>query len=240
MATPTTPLVLVTAACMITSFLVCGIPFGMIVAKRLNHVDVRTVGSGNIGMTNVARSAGGRAAALTLALDMGKGTACMLLSRLAMAMVAFGGDWSSTLAQGPFGLCPSLVFACCVLGHIFSPYLGFHGGKGISVGFGAALGLCWPVACGLILIFLCLAVPSRYVSLGSICAAISLPIWGAISGLGLASDLPLVVVGLTVVWAHRSNLSKLLRGEERSFSLHRGDSAGGATGEGGTSAKERR
>ncbi|EHF01935.1 hypothetical protein HMPREF1008_01559 [Olsenella sp. oral taxon 809 str. F0356] len=219
------PLALATAACMLASFLVCGIPFGLLIAKgSREHVDVRTVGSGNIGMTNVARSAGAAAAALTLACDAGKGMACMLLSHLALSDFVFGGDWAAAGVETPFGWALALVYLSCVMGHVFSPYLGFRGGKGISVGFGAALGLHWPLALAILAVFFVLAIPSRYVSLGSVAAAAALPVVGALMGFGPWVELPLAVTAVVVIWSHRTNLRKLARGEERRFSVHRGSS----------------
>ena len=210
-----------TLALTLGAYVVCGIPFGLIIAKREGHVDVRTVGSGNIGTTNVARSVGKKAAALTLLCDLGKGLVWMLLARWVLAALVFGGDAASLDRTTVFGASLSLVYMGCILGHVFSPFLGFHGGKGIAVGFGAALGLWWPVALGLLAVFLVFAVPSRYVSLGSVCAAASLPIQCALWGFPLISVAPIVVVALVVIWAHRSNIRKLARGEERRFAFHK-------------------
>lgn len=211
---------LVCAVSVVLSFLVCGIPFGLLVARAYG-VDVRSVGSGNIGMTNVARSVGGGAAALTFALDVLKGTLCVLLARLALAQLCLGGDWALTAPQRPLGWIATAVWAACVLGHVFSPYLGFHGGKGISVGLGAGLGLSWPVALLAFAVFLAVAIPSRYVSLGSTCAAVALPIWGFVFGFTPAASALTVVVGAVVIWSHRGNIAKLLRGEESRFSIKR-------------------
>ena len=217
-----------TLACMVAAFLICGIPSGLIIAKHSKvHVDVRTVGSGNIGMTNVARSAGAGAAALTFLCDAGKGLVAMLLCRLVLAGVAFGGDFGATSALGDHGWVCTLLYMSCVLGHVYSPYLGFHGGKGISVGFGAALGLLWPVALLMLLVFAVLAVPSRYVSLGSVAAAISLPIVSFACGIRGPQILPLVVVTLVVVFAHRKNIAKLANGTERKFTVRKQGSEGG-------------
>ena len=90
-------IVIATLACMAGAFLICGIPSGLIIARHSSeHVDVRKVGSGNIGMTNVARSAGGGAAALTLLCDAGKGYLAIMLGRLIVSQVAFGGDFSQS------------------------------------------------------------------------------------------------------------------------------------------------
>lgn len=216
-------LVLVTIAAAVVSFLICGIPFGLLIAARMNGVDIREAGSGNIGMTNVARSAGGKAAALTFLCDVGKGVVCMLLSRFVVATACFGGDVGMLAHNGPFAWVLSTLFAACVFGHVFSPYLHFHGGKGISVGLGAALGLYWPLGLSMLALFLVLAIPTHYVSLGSIAAAASLPIFGLVFGMPANAVAPLIVVSVVVIWSHRENIGRLLRGEEHGFSVRHDD-----------------
>ena len=210
-----------TALLTLAAYLVCGIPFGLIVARAMGHVDVRQTGSGNIGTTNVARSVGKGAAALTLLLDLGKGLVMMLAARLVLAFALFGGDVSTLDHTTALGASLAVVFLGCILGHVFSPYLRFHGGKGIAVGFGAALGLYWPVGLGLLAVFLVLAVPSRYVSLGSVAAAASLPVWCVVFGFPLVSVVPMSVAAGIVIWSHRANVSRLVHGEERRFSFHK-------------------
>ncbi len=206
-------------ACAI-AYLVCGIPFGMLIA-RSHGVDVRHTGSGNIGATNVGRSVGAWAAGLTLLLDAGKGWFCTGVASLVFS--SFFAE-AKVLAPGqPFDWALTCVYAACVLGHVFSPYLGFHGGKGISVGFGAALGLDPRIAFGLLAVFLVFALPTRFVSLGSSCAAVSLPIWAIVLGYTPAAVAPMVIVAACVVWAHRENIRKLARHEEKRFSFHHDD-----------------
>ena len=211
---------LLTLCCMAGSFAICGIPFGLLVARAYG-VDVRKVGSGNIGMTNVARSVGGKAAAITFALDVLKGTVCVLVSRLLLAQVCLGGDWALTTPQAAYGWSAALVWAACVCGHVFSPYLGFHGGKGISVGLGAGLGMCWPVALLALAVFLLVAIPSGYVSLGSICAAIALPSWAFVFGFTTEALIPTIVVCAVVIWSHRENIGRLRAGTEKRFSIRK-------------------
>lgn len=212
-------LAIATIIAAIVSFLICGIPFGLLIAAKLNGVDVRRSGSGNIGMTNVARSAGGKAAALTFLCDVGKGVICMVLARFIIAGVCFGGDVSMLAHNGAFGWVMSCVYCACVFGHIFSPYLGFHGGKGISVGFGAGLGLWWPVGLGMLVVFLLFTIPTRYVSLGSIMAAISLPIQCVLWGMKPVALIPVLAVSIVVILSHRENIGRLLSGQERRFSI---------------------
>ncbi|WP_072370860.1 glycerol-3-phosphate 1-O-acyltransferase PlsY [Thermophilibacter mediterraneus] len=211
-----------TALLTLLAYLVCGIPFGLVVARAMGHIDVRTTGSGNIGTTNVARSVGKGAAALTLLLDLGKGLVCMLVSRLVLALALFGGDFASLDHTTAFGASLSVVFLGCILGHVFSPYLRLHGGKGIAVGFGAALGLYWPIGVGLLALFLVLVIPTRYVSLGSVAAAASLPLWCVLFGFPAISVAPIAVAAVVVIWSHRENVRRLVRGEERRFSFHKG------------------
>lgn len=203
------------------AYLVCGIPFGLIIAMAMGHVDVRTVGSGNIGTTNVARSVGKGAAGLTLLLDAAKGLVWMLVARWAIAALALGGDVASLDHTTVFGTALTCVFLGCILGHVFSPYLRFHGGKGIAVGFGAALGLYWPIGAGLLALFLVLVIPTRYVSLGSVAAAASLPVWCAVFGFPAVAIAPVAVAAVVVIWSHRDNVRRLVRGEERRFSFHK-------------------
>ena len=228
-------LALWTAVFTLGAYLVCGIPFGLVVALAMGHVDVRQVGSGNIGTTNVAREVGKSAAALTLLLDVGKGLAWMLVSRQAIAALALGGDVALLDPGVATGCALSIVFLGCICGHVFSPYLRFHGGKGIAVGFGAALGLSWPVALGLLAVFVVFVVPTRYVSAGSLAAAASLPVWCAVLGFTPASIVPVALAALIVIWSHRENVRRLAHGEERRFSFHKkGAPAGEAPDEGGS------
>ena len=214
---------IMTALLALGAYLVCGVPFGLLVARAMGHVDVRTTGSGNIGTTNVARSVGKGAAALTLLLDLSKGLVWMLLSRVVLAFAVFGGDFASLDHTTVFGTSLTVVFLACICGHVFSPYLHFHGGKGIAVGFGAALGLYWPIGLGVLALFLVLVIPTRYVSLGSVFAAASLPVWCAVFGFPPVAVAPVAVAAVVVVWSHRENVRRLLHGEERRFSFHKSE-----------------
>lgn len=217
------PLALWTVVFALGAYFVCGIPFGLVIALAMGHVDVREVGSGNIGTTNVARSVGKGAAAATLLLDLGKGLAWMLVARWAIAALALGGDVAALDHTTAFGAALAWVFLACICGHVFSPYLRLHGGKGIAVGFGAALGLYWPIGVGLLVVFLVLVVPTRYVSLGSVAAAASLPVWCALLGFPLESVAPIAIAAVIVIWSHRENVRRLVHHEERRFSFHHSD-----------------
>ena len=207
---------------LVITFLVCGIPFGKIIA-RARGVDIQKVGSGNIGTTNVAREIGKGAAALTLLLDAGKGA---LATGLALWFFpAFITGAASVAPHGDMAWLEGLVTLAAICGHIFSPFLHFRGGKGIAVGVGTLLGFAWPVGLLELAIFLVIAVASKRVSAGSVTvAAILGPVFALIYGPSLGLDLLLELAGLVVVWAHRSNIKKLINGQEKEFSFHkRGD-----------------
>ena len=220
-------LIAATVIGVIITYFICGIPFGMIFAARLSGIDVRKVGSGNIGMTNVARSAGGKAAALTFVCDCGKGLLCVLLGKLAISNLCLGGDWAALARNAPYGWVGAWLFCAAVLGHIYSPYLHFKGGKGIAVGLGASLALWWPMGLGLLAIFLLFTIPTGYVSLGSVATTLSLPVQGALWGMSVPALIPVVIVAIAVVWSHRENIGRLMRGEERRFSLGHGKKGDG-------------
>ena len=203
------------------TYFVCGIPFGLVVASAKKGIDVRTKGSGNIGSTNVCRSAGVGAGALTLLLDAGKGYVCIMGTKLYLkASLSLG--FEQLGPQGKYFFLVSCVFLVAILGHVFSPYLKFHGGKGIATGFGCAIAAVPLGALGILAVFLVVVLVSRYVSLGSICAAISLPIWvGCIYGVDFkVLGIYLIISGI-VIWAHRSNISRLIHGSESKFTLSR-------------------
>lgn len=201
---------------MIVSFFICGVPFGFVVA-RSRGLDVRRVGSGNIGATNVGRTLGKKAAGLTLLLDLGKGFVCTFAAPYILSVLT--GIEAGALAPTQHHIALTMVFLSCLLGHIFSPYLDFHGGKGISVGFGAALGLCWPIALGLLAVFIIVVVPFRYVSLASCTAALSMPVFAWFFGFDMRNVIVMTIASALVIWAHRENIGKLIRGEEKRFSF---------------------
>ena len=212
----------VLVAYLVVTFLVCGIPFGKIIARAMG-VDIQKVGSGNIGTTNVAREIGKGAAALTLLLDAGKGALTTGLALWFFPAFITGG--ASVAPHGDVAWLEGLVTLAAICGHIFSPFLHFHGGKGIAVGVGTLLGFAWPVGLLELAIFLVIAVATKRVSAGSVTvAAILGPVFALIYGPNLGLDLLLELAGLVVVWAHRSNIKKLINGQEKEFSFHkRGD-----------------
>jgi glycerol-3-phosphate acyltransferase PlsY len=182
------------------AYLVGSIPFSFLVARAFGVEDVRRVGSGNVGATNVLRSAGKAAGALALLLDLGKGAAATALA----AKLAPG------LAAGP-----AAAAVAAVVGHMFPVWLRFEGGKGVATGLGAFAPLVPRAALVALLVFGATAAATRYVSLGSVAGGV------ALASLVLARRGPdpvalaAVVTAALVLFRHRSNLRRILRGTER-------------------------
>lgn len=204
----------------------CGsIPTGYLLG-RLRHIDIREHGSGNIGATNVARVLGFRYGALCLALDMLKGLVPALVAGFVKGLVP--ATFLARPLQPEHGWLWLAVVCLTVLGHMYSPWVSFRGGKGVATGLGAMLGvfpyLTMP-AIGALALWGVVALLWRYVSAASCLAALSLTawvyVWAKISGLGgpaRAGMTPFfvatAVMGLWVIYRHRSNLRRLLAGKE--------------------------
>ncbi len=180
------------------------VPFGILVTRLFEKdVDLRTVGSGNIGATNVSRAAGKAAGILTLVLDAGKGLLPMILAYM---LVGDGYFWLS------------LVGGAAFLGHVFPIYLHFKGGKGVATGLGVVLALSPVTTFILIVLFSLVVYFTRYVSLGSLCAAVALPILMALLGPPSRSCVTLsLVIAFLVIYNHRENIHRLLSGQEAKF-----------------------
>jgi glycerol-3-phosphate acyltransferase PlsY len=205
------------AAIVIASYIFGSIPFGY-VAGRLAGIDVRKVGSGNVGATNVVRVLGKRYGYPVFVLDVLKGFGAVKISML----MASGRPpaWNSPEI---FGI---LAATSAVLGHVYPPWLKFKGGKGVATSAGALLALT-PVATLIgVSVWIIVFWLTRYVSLASITAAVVLPIVILmVRSHDQNSGKPLVYssvcVAALVVWRHRSNLSRLMRGTEPRFTRKR-------------------
>lgn len=187
----------------------CGsIPTGVIVANRLG-IDVRKVGSGNIGATNVARSVGKKAGLLTLLGDLLKGIFPVLIVRL--------------LELGEASLACTAVAA--LLGHLFSPFLRFSGGKGVATGLGVFLGLS-PQAILLALgLFALTFAISRIVSLASLVAAGATPILLFLLSYPKEYLWAGIIIASLIIIRHHENIVRLLKGQEQKFSLNKSSSS---------------
>ena len=183
---------------LILGYLLGSIPSGWIAGRWLKGIDLRELGSGSTGATNVLRQVGKVPALVVFLIDVGKGAAAVLVAR------GLGlGDWIQVLA----GL-------TALAGHIWPVWLNFKGGKAVATGFGMFLGLAWPVGLASFGVFLLTLWIFRIVSLSSVLAAVSLPLLMIrFSGIGSYVLIALVAMGL-VLWRHRSNLSRILDGSE--------------------------
>ena len=191
------------------AYLVGSIPFGFLIGK-MRGVDVRTVGSKNIGATNVFRTVGKKWGLLAFFCDVMKG----LLPTLAARHFAAGVAWL-----------PLAVGIACVVGHMLTPYMKFKGGKGVATAFGALIALI-PATVGIAFaIFALTFACSNYISLGSCVAATSLAVMVWIPFLDHAGykDLPLCIlvtlIAAFIVWKHRSNIGRLVHGNENKIYL---------------------
>lgn len=206
-------------AVFIISFLLGSIPWGVIISRVFFHTDIRQHGSGNIGTTNAMRSLGKVGGGAVFLLDFGKGIAAAAIALLIMGMFVPGGGLASDVPVG-YNEVLCVTFLGCVWGHIFSPWLGFKGGKGIAVAIGClfvtfgVIGALFELAVFIVIVYI-----TRYVSAGSIAAAVVCPFVAAFFYLFL-DFAPLAfafctVAALTVVWAHRENIARLRAGNER-------------------------
>ena len=184
----------------------------VLISRAVAHEDVRTKGSGNAGLTNFYRTYGAKYALGVILFDMGKTVVACLLGGV-MFNHLFG-DWALGVLLGGLG---------CELGHMFPVFFGFKGGKGILSGGTLVWLLDWRM--GLIAwgLFAVLWLVTKYVSLGSISATVSMPITTYLfCGHSLLYTVLAVLVSALVLWCHRENITRLLRHEERKFQWHTG------------------
>ena len=161
------------------AFLLGSIPSGVVIGRLFFGVDPRSGGSGSIGATNSNRMLGAKGGVAVLLCDMLKGAVAMGIARLLIMLGGFEAGAADTLLMG------SVFFG--IAGHIYSPWLGFKGGKGISTGFGTLLVASPGIALGILAVFIVFAVASRIVSVGSIAAACSV----TVRARGVEIDIPL-------------------------------------------------
>jgi acyl phosphate:glycerol-3-phosphate acyltransferase len=197
---PAFPLI---AALAIGAYLLGSIPWGLILTRAAGLGDIRRVGSGNIGATNVLRTGWRGLAAATLALDAGKG---------ALA-VAIGWHWGETAA------CAAAVAA--ILGHLFPAWLKFKGGKGVATAAGALFMLAWQVALAGLATWIAVVLVSRYSSLGAITATALAPLYAYLITRDPALTVTVVLIALLILSRHRANIARLKRGEESRVSFGR-------------------
>jgi acyl phosphate:glycerol-3-phosphate acyltransferase len=182
-------------------YLLGSIPFGLLLTSAAGLGDVRAIGSGNIGATNVLRTGHKGLAALTLLLDGLKGTAAVLIG---YQLGALGGV--AILASYMAGL-------GAFLGHVFPVWLNFRGGKGVATYIGVLLGVSWPLGVAFIAIWIMVALLTRYSSLSALVAALVMPI-GALATGDRATALLSAILTALLIYKHRANIRRLASGEE--------------------------
>ncbi len=195
----------VDAACAIGAFLLGSIPFGLVIGRIFFRTDIRSSGSGNIGAMNALRTLGNRAAIAVLLLDALKG----LLPALVIMQVR--GDSHAA----------AIVAGCAVIGHCFSPWLRFKGGKGVATSFGAVFGLSWPAGLVCVAGWLIGALSTTYSSVGSMLGNVIAPaaLWYFtrdpwLTGYG-------VFAAVFIIFTHRENVVRLKNGRENGISFLR-------------------
>ena len=181
------------------------IPFGLILTRLAGLGDVRAIGSGNIGATNVLRTGRKGLAAATLVLDAAKGAAAVLIARWL---------WPDTdLAR--------LAAIAAFLGHLYPVWLGFRGGKGVATLLGILAALAWAVALVFAAVWIAALLIARYSSVAGMAAAFSAPIAAAARG-GIGEALLFLGFALLVLWRHRANLARLFAGTEPKIGAAKG------------------
>lgn len=182
-------------AALVVGYLLGSIPFGLLLTRIAGAGDLRAIGSGNIGATNVLRTGRIGLAALTLILDAAKGAAAVLVARWIGADLALLGGLAA------------------FFGHCYPVWLRFRGGKGVATFLGIALALSWPVGLVYAAVWLTVLALFRYSSVGGMAAAVSAPVAAAVWG---AFELAILflALALVVLWKHRANIDRLLSGEE--------------------------
>ena len=176
-------------------YFIGSIPFGLLLAKAAGKGDIRKIGSGSTGATNVLRTGSKGLAAAVLILDLAKG--------LAAVMVAW--RWFPDAVSG--------AALAAVVGHCFPAWLGFKGGKGVATNAGVSLGLGWPIGVAYGAVWLAVLALGRISSVAGMSAVIAAVIAAAVLGYGRFVPV-LAVIALLVIWLHRSNIKRLVAGEE--------------------------
>jgi len=196
------PIILLAAG----SYLAGSLPFGWWVTKAWSGVDIREVGSGNIGTTNVLRAAGWRPALVVFMLDAAKGAAPVLVARWLVGRGGYPGAHALAIVLG--------AGALTLLGHAFSVFLGMRGGRGAATGFGVLAALSWKVGLSGLGVFIVVAYGTRIVSVASIAGSAAMPIFMLIYNHSRSYVLFAAAAAALVIARHAPNIRRLLRGEE--------------------------
>jgi acyl phosphate:glycerol-3-phosphate acyltransferase len=195
--------VLTLLAAGVIGYLFGSIPFGLLLTRLAGYGDIRRIGSGSIGATNVLRTGSKGTAALTLLLDLAKGWAAVVIGE------AWGED-AALVAAG-----------CVIIGHMFPVWLGFRGGKGVATALGVLLALAWPVALGAVLVWLLTALALHYSSLAALVAAVVAAVLAPFVAEG-ATAAVIAGIALLIILRHHANIRRLMAGTESRISLTKG------------------
>ena len=177
------------------AYLLGSVPFGLLLTRMFGAGDLRAIGSGNIGATNVLRTGRKGLAAATLLLDLAKGALAVMLAR-----ALFPGT-------------EALAALAAVIGHCFPVWLRFNGGKGVATTMGVALALAWPIGLAYAVVWLGVLGTTRISSLGGMSAVVAAPIAALLTGYAAYAPV-LAVLAILVLWLHRANIARLRAGTE--------------------------
>jgi len=187
----------------VIGYLLGSIPFGLLLTRLSGFGDIRRIGSGNIGATNVLRTGSKGLAALTLLLDLAKGTAAVTIAN----------RWSAEAALVGAG--------CVIVGHMFPIWLGFRGGKGVATALGVLIALAWPVALAAALLWVAIALLFHYSSLAALVAALAS---GVLAPLVTDQKTAFIIGGiaLLIIVRHHENIRRLMAGTESRITFKKG------------------
>lgn len=203
----------------VISYLLGSVPFGYLIVRASKGDDIRQTGSGGTGATNVSRRAGKAAGIVTLLLDALKGAAAIVIAKVILGLPVFGEGPSSAVENAEWWIAAAAV--AVIVGHVFPVWLRFRGGKGVATGVGMFLMLA-PLAVAFAgVVFLLVVWRTRYVSLGSIVAAVAIPLFVLLQHAfirpvqSFAAMMSATIVGAAlIVFAHRENIGRLMNGTE--------------------------
>jgi len=197
------------AISLILAYLLGSIPTGFILARVLGKIDIRNAGSGNVGATNVYRTVGKLPGVITLLIDIAKGAIA------AGFLTAYFYKWNIPLEPEPYRI---LAAASVISGHNWTPFLNFKGGKGIATSAGALAVICPKILGLVVLVWVIIFALTRIVSIASIVASVFFLILAAFKG-NFAFTLFAIILCLISIFKHRSNIMRLVRGEEKKLTL---------------------
>ena len=208
---------------LLLGYVLGSIPFGLILTRTAGLGDIRSIGSGNIGATNVLRTGNKGLAAATLLLDVLKGAAAVLLAWVLVNALAEDGNLQTVTSAHTAATSaaqfnwPQFIVQCAgvgaFLGHLYPVWLGFRGGKGVATYIGVLVGLAWKVAAVFCAIWLVVAVTTRYSSLSAIVASVVAPVAALLLGGWQLAAATALMSGL-LIYKHEANIRRLLAGEE--------------------------